>query len=117
MAAENPTKVPVYKCDYFHHNETILLMKKAEAGIRELKTHLSRFLRRVQSGEAITITDRGTPVARMVPIGEPTEVRMQALQQAGIISWSGNRLQPREPVGDVLANDKTVSDLLLEDRR
>lgn len=92
-------------------------MGRSEAGIRELKAHLSRYLRRVRSGEAITITDRGTPVARIVPVSEPSEEKMKALQQAGIISWSGKRLAPRDPVGKVLKEDQTVSDLLIEDRR
>ena len=36
-------------------------------GIRELRQHASRFLRDAQRGETIEITDRGRPVARLVP--------------------------------------------------
>ncbi len=39
-------------------------------GIRELRQHASRWLRRVRAGEAFEITDRGRPVARLVPLGE-----------------------------------------------
>jgi prevent-host-death family protein len=37
-------------------------------GIRELRQQASRYLREVQSGETIEVTDRGRPVARLVPL-------------------------------------------------
>lgn len=37
-------------------------------GIRELREDLSKTLRRVRAGEALEITDRGEPVARLVPL-------------------------------------------------
>jgi prevent-host-death family protein len=37
-------------------------------GIRELRQHASRYLRAVQRGETIEVTDRGHPIARLVPI-------------------------------------------------
>ncbi len=39
------------------------------AGIRELKQNASAVVAEVVAGETITITDRGRPVARLVPIG------------------------------------------------
>lgn len=38
-------------------------------GVRELRQHASRYLARVAAGETIEVTDRGTPVARLVPVG------------------------------------------------
>jgi len=38
-------------------------------GIRELRDDLSRIVRRVRRGEVLEITDRGQPVARLVPLG------------------------------------------------
>ena len=38
-----------------------------EVGIRELKAKLSEHLQRVDEGETIIVTDRGRPVARLVP--------------------------------------------------
>ncbi|MFN2427941.1 MAG: type II toxin-antitoxin system Phd/YefM family antitoxin [Candidatus Binatia bacterium] len=35
------------------------------APVTELKNHLSRYLRMVASGESVTITDHGQPVARL----------------------------------------------------
>lgn len=37
----------------------------------EAKTQFSRLLRRVASGEEITIANRGVPVARLVPAESP----------------------------------------------
>lgn len=37
-------------------------------GVRELRQHASRYLARVARGEALEVTDRGTPVARLVPV-------------------------------------------------
>jgi prevent-host-death family protein len=43
-------------------------------GVRELRQHASRYLEEVTAGESIEITDRGRPVARLVPItGDPWE--------------------------------------------
>lgn len=39
----------------------------ATVGIRELKNKLSRYVRRVASGERVTVTDRGRVVAELVP--------------------------------------------------
>jgi prevent-host-death family protein len=37
-------------------------------GVRELRQHASRYLEQVAAGESIEITDRGHPVARLIPI-------------------------------------------------
>lgn len=38
-------------------------------GIRELREDLSKIVRRVARGEVVEVTDRGRPVARLVPAG------------------------------------------------
>jgi prevent-host-death family protein len=42
----------------------------SSVGVHEAKTHLSRILRRVRSGEEIVITSSGRPVAKIVPISD-----------------------------------------------
>ena len=39
--------------------------------VHEAKTHLSRLLERVESGEEIVIARAGKPIARLVPLGPP----------------------------------------------
>jgi len=38
-------------------------------GIRELRNNLSKYLERVRGGEEVIVTDRGTAVARVLPVG------------------------------------------------
>lgn len=42
-----------------------------EIGIRDLKNNLSRHLEKVKAGETLVVTDRGRPVAKLEPVGEP----------------------------------------------
>lgn len=91
-------------------------MSHSEAGIRELKTHLSAYLRRVKEGETITITEHGTPIGRIVPEEKSLKGKMEALQEAGMLKWSGKKFAPRKPAAKV-RGERSVADLLLEDRR
>jgi prevent-host-death family protein len=43
----------------------------ATIGVRELRRDASRWLARVRAGEVVVVTDRGRPVAKMIPLGEP----------------------------------------------
>ena len=51
-----------------------------EVNLHEAKTHLSRLLERVATGEEVVITDAGTPVAKLVPV--KTHPRNRALGSA-----------------------------------
>jgi prevent-host-death family protein len=42
--------------------------------IHDAKTHLSRLLERVRRGAVVTIAKAGTPVARLVPVGQAPSV-------------------------------------------
>jgi prevent-host-death family protein len=52
-----------------------------QVGVRELRQQASRLLRRVAAGESFEVTDRGRPVARLVPV--PEEKGLDALLAAG----------------------------------
>lgn len=43
------------------------------ARIADFKAHLSAYLRRVRAGHPLTLYDRDTPVAQVVPIDRPPE--------------------------------------------
>jgi prevent-host-death family protein len=60
-------------------------------GVRELRQHASRYLERVARGETLEVTDRGRPVARLVPVGTDTWADMVA----------SGRVTPAEDVTDV----------------
>lgn len=88
---------------------------ETRAGIRELKARLSAYLRRVKTGGTVLITERGTPVGRIVPVGHAGVARIAALREAGLLSWNGLRLRPLKPVAKV-KGIRTIAELLLEDR-
>jgi prevent-host-death family protein len=62
-------------------------------GSRELKTRLGKYLRSVRDGNTITVTERGTPVARLSPIvlaaGE--DATLQKLESAGLITLANGK--------------------------
>jgi len=86
-----------------------------QTGIRDLKTHLSSYLRKVEAGQTVIITRRGKPIGRIVPVTQSTEAQLDALSQAGLIAWNKQKLQPSAPVAQA-RGERTVADLLLEDR-
>jgi prevent-host-death family protein len=49
----------------------------ASVGVRELRQRASELLRRVEGGESIEITDRGRPVAVLVPVPDDPLARLQ----------------------------------------
>lgn len=50
---------------------TIKRVDANTVGIRDLRDHLSTYLDRVKSGETLTITEHGHPIARIVGSGLP----------------------------------------------
>jgi prevent-host-death family protein len=54
-----------------------------EINVHEAKTHLSRLLQRVESGEEITIARAGIPVARLVPVAS-SRARAQGMDEGKI---------------------------------
>jgi len=72
-------------------------VSETSVGIRELKGHLSEYLRRVRAGETVLMTDHGRPVARIVPVAQPLEERLEAMSRAGPMLWSGKKRAPTSP--------------------
>lgn len=74
-----------------------------KAGIRELRQNASALIRRVIAGETIEVTERGRPVARIVPLqgrsvldqmvteGRATQARGDLLDVKPIPRISGKR--------------------------
>ena len=90
-------------------------MSEVQVGIRELQLKLSQYLRKVKAGQTVTITERGKPVAKISPMAQSLEQKIEAMTQAGLLHWSGKKLEPMEPVAAVRGT-RTVADLLIEDR-
>lgn len=95
------------------------LMTEQRVSIGRLKARLSEYLRRARAGEALVVTDRGTPVARLVPLegGVALEGRLAELERAGLVRRPGRPLdlgalaedRPADPAGRSL-------EMVLEER-
>ena len=79
-------------------------------GIRELKQRASEVVRRVAAGDEIEITDRGRPVARMMPLPAPDEY--ERLVRDGEILPAQGRWQAIEPAAPL--PHRTLSAVLEE---
>ena len=92
------------------------------ASISEAKAKLSALLDRVKAGESITITDRGVPVAQIVPLTGNSDVdreaRLQRLERAGLIRRPKRKLDVEAFLARPLAKSRaSVLEALLEERR
>jgi prevent-host-death family protein len=83
------------------------------AAVAELKASLSKYLARVKGGEEILITERGKPVAKIVPLRRNASAfpeHLLDLERAGAIRLGAGRLpegfwklpRPNDPQGRVL---------------
>ena len=84
-----------------------------EAGIRELRDHLSRYLELVRDGEEVTVTDHGKAVARLVPLDSPRP--LDRLIAEGLVT--PRRTAKRARAGQPITTRGSVSDLVAEQRR
>jgi len=85
-------------------------------GIRELKAHLSRYLKRVTSGVRLAVTARGKAIATISPIETVTDVDWaHQLVAEGHAHWNGGK--PTGAARPPRLSRKTAASVVLEDRR
>ena len=88
-------------------------------GSRELKNRLGRYLGLVGKGETIVVTDRGKPVARILPPNPKQddatglEDILHELEAEGHLRRGSGRFQSFKPVR---IKGKPASKMILEDR-
>ncbi len=90
------------------------------AAVSELKARLSEYLKKVKGGAQILITDRGKPVARLLPVSRSETARESLVQmeKQGLIKLGRGKLpktfwsmpRPKDPKESVLG-------ALLEERK
>lgn len=91
--------------------------------VRELKSRLSEYLRRVAVGEEVVVTSRGREVARLVP---PRTPRRAASTEAELIArfrslpWvrpgSGKKPALPKPLLHIGKGEKTLAEIVSEQR-
>ena len=93
---------------------------KRTASVVELKAKLSEHLRQVKSGHELIVTERGIPVARMLPLddGERRSTRRLRLTRSGALKPGRGKLPAalkQPPAGP--DEGTAVVDALLAERR
>lgn len=87
--------------------------------IRKLRDELTRHLGRVRRGKRLVVTDRGKPVAVLLPYDQdkklPQEDRLRALLAGGHVAPSERPFLVNPPL--VKGRGPLPSDLISEDRR
>lgn len=85
--------------------------------IYEAKAKLSEIIRRVKNRRAVTITDRGEPVARVVPIdsgsNQSLESRLKELKSKGVLNVAE---KPPSSIGALKRLPGAVNRFLSNDR-
>lgn len=93
----------------------------AQVGIRELKQNASEVVARVEAGEEITVTNRGRPVARLVPhIRQTRRSRLEEMIALGIARPGKGSLCDLPPPRPARPGRRSLSEELLamrEDER
>lgn len=86
-------------------------------GIRELKQRASSVIRRVTAGEEIEVTDRGVPVARIVPMPQGDDY--ERLIAGGEVTLGTGRWSEIEPLPPLPGKSlsETIMELRDEDER
>lgn len=85
-------------------------------GVRELKAHLSRHLKRVRAGARLIVTDRGRAIATVAPVEAPQGLEwVHRMVSEGRARWSGGK-----PAGHArpprVKRGREVAAAVLEDR-
>jgi prevent-host-death family protein len=87
-------------------------------GSRELKNRLGRYLGLVRRGEKIVITDRGKPVAHMIPAPSETSEStvMDVLRRLEVEGHLKLGTRPFRRFKPVRTKGKPASQMIIEDR-
>ena len=89
-----------------------------EAGIRELKDNLSRYIRRIEAGERVLVTAHGRVVAELVPaVGKRSHTsHFDDLIASGVITPPLEDGDPLEDCPEIRLPPGTAAALIDSDR-
>ena len=85
-----------------------------EVSISTLRSELASWIDRVRSGEEVVITDRGAPVARLVPVS--TASLLDQLVEQGVLSRPQRADRPVARRATRVRASGPVADLVSEQR-
>jgi prevent-host-death family protein len=85
-----------------------------DVAVSELRAHLSEWLERARRGEDVVVTERGTPVARLVGVSSAPTI--ERLTSEGVISRPSVAARPKATGRRRVSAQAPVSDLVGEQR-
>ena len=84
-------------------------------GVRELRQNLSVYLRRIEAGETLEVTDHGHPVARLTPLpSREMGVLDRLIAEGKAFPGKGGNLADWEPID--IGPGPTLSEVLQQMR-
>jgi prevent-host-death family protein len=88
----------------------------SQVGIRELKEQASAVIRRVVAGETIEVTDRGRPVARLIPLRYDETWWDQMITEGRAVPATRDLIQVLEesPPPPLLPGERSPYEVLME---
>lgn len=97
------------------------LRNMKSVGLRDLKNRLSEYVRDVQSGEAVLVTDRGEVVAEIIPAGQGSDEGtvpsvLRSLARSGYLTLGVSNDPKVYPKLPRLLKRRRVLELLNEER-
>jgi len=98
-----------------HNSRTLTPNERTmQVSIRELKAHLSQYVRRAQAGQSLEITSHRKVVAQIIGVPATLDQGLSRLLAGGAATWSGGK-----PTGASLrlsAKGTPVSQMVMKDR-
>ena len=84
----------------------------SRVGIRALRQNLSVYLRRIHRGERLEVTDRGKPVALLIPLTGNESPLAKLIAQGRVSSPKGDLLDLDPPAGEpsTAASDAVIAE-------
>jgi prevent-host-death family protein len=86
-----------------------------DVAVSTLRAELADWIERVRAGEEVIVTDRGTPVVRLVPVD--TAPLLEQLTRQGVLSRPPTAPRPNASGSSRVHARGSVSDLVSEQRR
>jgi prevent-host-death family protein len=91
-------------------------MRTNRVGVRELRQNLSKYLRRVGSGERLEVTERGKPVAVLAPPSESASALHRLVASGRARPPQADLLDLAPPRGPISTRGTEALQELREDR-
>jgi prevent-host-death family protein len=91
-----------------------------KVGSREFKNRMGRYLAAVRRGQTLLLTDRGKPVAKVIPLHQDGNAELSFSDVLRKLEAEGKIRLAKRPLGEFKAipsRGKSASRMIIEDRR